>query len=50
LLIADKKQISTRGGMKVLVDYVIGEGELPNLDILLIPGGYGTRAVAKNEK
>lgn len=43
-IIAEKKcAIQTYGGLKVQVDYTIDEH--PNLDVLIIPGGYGIDAI-----
>jgi len=47
-LLAEKSIITTRGGMRVVVDHVIGNAK-PQLDVLLVPGGYGTRQLVKNE-
>jgi transcriptional regulator GlxA family with amidase domain len=47
LLIAEKKDpIITAGGMRVLPDYDLDE--CPELDILVVPGGWGTRAEMNN--
>ena len=40
--------IVTTGGMKVTPDHTIDT--CPALDILVVPGGWGTRAEAKNER
>jgi transcriptional regulator GlxA family with amidase domain len=48
-LVAERKQpVTCRGGMRVLPDYVLED--CPELDILLIPGGFGTRKEMNNER
>ncbi len=42
-----KKKIKTTGGLKIFSDYNIKDH--PSLDILLIPGGIGTRPLLKNQ-
>jgi transcriptional regulator GlxA family with amidase domain len=47
LLIAEKKDtVVTTGGMKVIPDYTFKS--CPKLDILVVPGGWGTRKELKN--
>ena len=43
---SNKKNIITTGGMKVVCDYNFLDA--PNFDILLIPGGKGTRKLISN--
>ena len=43
-----KKKIITYGGLKVITDYSLSNS--PKLDILLIPGGIGTRILLKNKR
>ncbi len=48
LLVAEKSDvIRTSGGMRVLPD--VTTAECPSLDILLVPGGWGTRRGIGNE-
>lgn len=48
LLVAEKSDvIMTNGGMRVLPD--VTTAECPPLDILLVPGGWGTRREISNE-
>ena len=44
--IAEKKNIITTGGLKIKSDYTLNNFPSPN--ILIIPGGIGTRKVIKN--
>ena len=47
LLVAEKSgTVVTTGGMKVTPDYTIDT--CPPLDVLVVPGGWGTRAEIKN--
>ena len=47
LLVAEKTEpIVTNGNMKVIPDYTFDNG--PRLDILCVPGGWGTRNELKN--
>jgi len=47
LLIAEKKDtVVTMGGMKVIPDHTFES--CPKLDILVVPGGWGTRKELKN--
>ena len=47
-LVAETKHlVVTAGGMKVVPDYDLDE--CPPLDILVVPGGWGTRAEMNNE-
>lgn len=41
-------QVTTRNGLKVLADYRLEAA--PQYDILIVPGGYGTRKLAQNDK
>ena len=43
-----KKYISASGGLKVKSDFIFKN--CPVLDILIIPGGIGTRKLLKNKK
>ncbi len=48
-LVAETKGLLvTAGGMKILPDY--GFDDCPPLDILVVPGGWGTRAEMHNER
>jgi len=48
-LVAETKNIIvTAGGMKVVPDYAFDD--CPPLDILVVPGGWGTRAEMNNER
>ena len=44
----NKKQITTTGGLKVKSDFILRN--CPTLDILIIPGGVGTRKLLYNKK
>ena len=48
LLFQKKKYISASGGLKVKSDFILKN--CPVLDILIIPGGIGTRKLLKNKK
>jgi transcriptional regulator GlxA family with amidase domain len=49
LLVAERPgTVTTTGGMKVTPDHTIDT--CPPLDILVVPGGWGTRAEAKNTR
>jgi transcriptional regulator GlxA family with amidase domain len=49
LLVAERAEaIKTSGGMRVLPDCTLAD--CPRLDILLVPGGWGTRREIDNEK
>ncbi len=49
LLVAEKvAPVITAGGMKVIPDYAFGS--CPKLDILVVPGGWGTRQELHNPK
>ena len=48
LVAASKAPIVTTGGMKVLPDYALDD--CPAMDILVIPGGWGTRKEMHNER
>ena len=43
----NKKDITTRGGLKVSCDYIFFDD--PMVDILLLPGGLGTRKLINNK-
>src|ERR1035438_8837533 len=48
LLVAQSAEaVSTSGGMKILPQFSFDN--CPPLDILVVPGGWGTRAEMKNE-
>lgn len=47
LVSEDGNRVIARNGLKVDVDYSMAD--CPNLDLLLIPGGQGTRTVMHNE-
>ncbi|MBI1845621.1 MAG: DJ-1/PfpI family protein [Candidatus Rokubacteria bacterium] len=49
LLVAERKDtVLARGGLKVIPDVTIDD--CPPLDILVVPGGWGTRAEIKNQR
>ena len=48
LVAETKKPVITTGGMKVLPDYDLDD--CPPLDILVVPGGWGTRKEMNNER
>jgi transcriptional regulator GlxA family with amidase domain len=49
LLVAEKAEpVVTTGGMKVIPHYTLEQ--CPSLDILVVPGGWGTRAEMKNPR
>lgn len=49
LLVAEKAEtVRTSGGMRVMPDVTIAD--CPRLDILLVPGGWGTRREIANER
>ena len=43
----DKKPITATGGLKIISDYTIKD--CPKIEILIIPGGFGTRTLLNNE-
>ena len=43
---AEDRSIRTRGGMEVIPEYTWADA--PPADILVVPGGYGTRPLVKN--
>ena len=43
----DKKSLTTTGGLKIIADYTFNN--FPKIDILIVPGGYGTRTLLNNE-
>jgi transcriptional regulator GlxA family with amidase domain len=48
-LVAETKSlVVTAGGMKILPDYDLGD--CPPLDLLVVPGGWGTRQEMNNER
>jgi transcriptional regulator GlxA family with amidase domain len=48
-LVAETKEpVVTTGGMKVLPDYDLDD--CPGLDVLVVPGGWGTRKEMNNER
>jgi transcriptional regulator GlxA family with amidase domain len=48
-LVAETKEpVVTTGGMKVLTDYDLDD--CPRLDLLVVPGGWGTRSEMNNER
>lgn len=48
-LIAETKDpVVTSGGMKVLPDYDLGD--CPRVDVLVVPGGWGTRKAMENNR
>ncbi|RJR53220.1 MAG: DJ-1/PfpI family protein [Desulfobacteraceae bacterium] len=48
LVAETKKPVSTSGGMKVLPDYDLDD--CPALNLLVVPGGWGTRTEMNNER
>jgi len=47
--VAQKELIAARNDLLVKPNYVIGKDEIPKMDVLLIPGGFGTYEEVKNE-
>ena len=43
----DTKPLTTTGGLKIIADYTFNN--FPKIDILIVPGGYGTRTLLNNE-
>ena len=43
----DKKPLIATGGLKIIADYTFNN--FPKIDILIVPGGYGTRTLLNNE-
>ena len=43
----DKKSLTATGGLKIIADYTFNN--FPKIDILIVPGGYGTRTLLINE-
>ena len=48
LVAETKKPVAATGGMKVLPDYDLDD--CPQLDVLVVPGGWGTRKEMNNER
>jgi transcriptional regulator GlxA family with amidase domain len=44
----DPRLVRCRNGLRVTADLVIGVDEVPALDVLVVPGGYGTRREVHN--
>ncbi len=45
---SDPRLVRCRNGLLVVADLLIGADELPALDVLVVPGGYGTRREVHN--
>ena len=43
----DTKPLTATGGLKIIADYTFNN--FPKIDILIIPGGFGTRTLLNNE-
>ena len=43
----DTKHLTATGGLKIIADYTFNN--FPKIDILIVPGGYGTRTLLNNE-
>jgi len=43
----DTKPLTATGGLKIIADYTFNN--FPKIDILIVPGGYGTRTLLNNE-
>ena len=43
----DTKPLTAAGGLKIIADYTFNN--FPKIDILIVPGGYGTRTLLNNE-
>ena len=43
----DTKPLTATGGLKIIADYTFNN--FPKIDILIVPGGYGTRILLNNE-
>lgn len=43
----DAKPLTATGGLKIIADYTFNN--FPKIDILIVPGGYGTRTLLNNE-
>ena len=43
----DTKHLTATGGLKIIADYTLDN--FPKIDILIIPGGFGTRTLLNNE-
>ena len=43
----DTKPLTATGGLKIIADYKFNN--FPKIDILIVPGGYGTRTLLNNE-
>lgn len=44
----DSKPLTASGGLKIIADYSFND--FPKIDILIVPGGYGTRTLLNNER
>jgi transcriptional regulator GlxA family with amidase domain len=44
----DPRLVRCRNGLRVVADLLIGVDEVPALDVLLVPGGFGTRREVRN--
>jgi transcriptional regulator GlxA family with amidase domain len=45
----DAREVRCRNGLRVTADLAIGRDEVPALDVLVVPGGWGTRREVRNE-
>ena len=43
----DTEHLTATGGLKIIADYTFNN--FPKIDILIVPGGYGTRTLLNNE-
>ena len=43
----DTKPLTATGGLKIIADYTFNN--CPKIDILIVPGGYGTRTLLNND-
>ena len=43
----DTKPLTATGGLKIIADYTFNN--FPKIDILIVPGGYGTRTLLNND-
>jgi transcriptional regulator GlxA family with amidase domain len=44
----DPRAVRCRNGLRVVADLAIGRDEVPPLDVLVVPGGWGTRREVRN--
>ena len=47
---ADIREVRCRNGLRVIADLAIGRDDVPRLDVVVVPGGWGTRREVHNAR